>query len=112
MLENYYDLNQADWFEPLFRGLAIGKNPTAEHNRYFVLKWDFSEVSPQGDGEEIKRNLYDYLNIRIGAFSDYYRTTLSGPIRVDPWNAASSFQSLLISSISSSTNTTTSPMSS
>jgi len=40
-------------------------------------------------------HLYDYLNIRIGAFSDYYRTTLSGPIRVNPKNAASSFQSLL-----------------
>ncbi|WP_176722446.1 AAA family ATPase, partial [Candidatus Thiosymbion oneisti] len=29
MLENYYDLNQADRFEQLFGGLAIGKNPTA-----------------------------------------------------------------------------------
>jgi len=54
MLENYYDLNKADRFEQLFGGLAIGKNPTAEHNRYLVLKWDFSGVSPVGDGEEIK----------------------------------------------------------
>jgi len=43
MLENYYDLNRAGRFEPLFGGLAIGKNPTAEHNRYFVLKRGFSE---------------------------------------------------------------------
>ncbi len=56
MLENYYDLNKADRFESLFGSLAIGRNPTAGHNRYFVLKWDFSEVSPLGDGEEIKRN--------------------------------------------------------
>jgi len=95
MLESYYDLNQADRFEQLFGGLAIGKNPTAGHNRYFVLKWDFSEVSPVGDGEEIKRNLYDYLNIRINDFFAYYRTALAEPIQIDHQNAVSSFQSLL-----------------
>ncbi|WP_133511588.1 AAA family ATPase [Candidatus Thiosymbion oneisti] len=95
MLENYYDLNQADRFEQLFGGLAIGKNPTAGHNRYFVLKWDFSEVSPLGDGEEIKRNLYVYLNDRIGAFSRHYKEILPDPIRIDDRDALSSFRSLL-----------------
>nr|VFK23941.1 MAG: PD-(D/E)XK nuclease superfamily protein [Candidatus Kentron sp. MB]VFK35995.1 MAG: PD-(D/E)XK nuclease superfamily protein [Candidatus Kentron sp. MB]VFK77589.1 MAG: PD-(D/E)XK nuclease superfamily protein [Candidatus Kentron sp. MB] len=96
MLENYYDLNKADQFHELFGHLAIGKNPTAEHNRYFVLRWDFSGVSPIGNGEEIKRNLYDYLNGRIGKFSTYYRETLSEyPIQVDRQNALASFQSLL-----------------
>uniref|UniRef100_UPI000AC9BD01 AAA family ATPase n=1 Tax=Candidatus Thiosymbion oneisti TaxID=589554 RepID=UPI000AC9BD01 len=90
-----YDLNQADRFEQLFGGLAIGKNPTAGHNRYLVLKWDFSEVSPLGDGEEIKRNLHRYLNLRIGACSDYYRETLPGPPQIDPQDALASFQSLL-----------------
>ena len=71
LLENYYDLNKVDRFEALFGELAIGKNPTAGHNRYLVLKWDFSEVSPIGDGEEIKCNLYDYLNIQIGDFPTY-----------------------------------------
>ena len=96
MLESYYDINRAGRFESLFGNLAIGKHPTAEHNRYFVLKWDFSGVGPQGDTEEIKQNLYDYLNIRIGAFSDYYRDTLSEyPIRINHRNAIASFQSLL-----------------
>ncbi|MCB2262434.1 MAG: ATP-binding protein [Candidatus Thiosymbion ectosymbiont of Robbea hypermnestra] len=95
MLENYYDLNQAERFESLFEGLAIGKSPTAGHNRYLVLKWDFSEVSPLGDGEEIKRNLYAYVNDRISAFSIYYQTTLPEPIRIDPQDALSSFRSLL-----------------
>nr|VFK64229.1 MAG: Predicted AAA-ATPase [Candidatus Kentron sp. TUN] len=96
MLENYYDLNKADRFEELFRSLTIGQTPTTGHNRYFVLKWDFSGVSPVGDGEEIKRNLYDYLNNCIGAFSDYYREALSGyPIRINHQNALASFQSLL-----------------
>ena len=95
MLENYYDLNKADRFEALFGGLAIGKNPTARHNRYFVLKWDFSEISAVGDGGEIKRALYRYLNDRIGAFSDYYGKVLPNPVRIDPQDALSSFQSLL-----------------
>ena len=96
MLENYYDLNKADRFEVLFGDLAIGKDPTPEHNQYFVLKWDFSGVSPTGDGEEIQRNLYDYLNGRIGKFSMNYRERLSEyPIRINPQNALASFLSLL-----------------
>nr|VFK37909.1 MAG: Predicted AAA-ATPase [Candidatus Kentron sp. TC]VFK53835.1 MAG: Predicted AAA-ATPase [Candidatus Kentron sp. TC] len=95
MLENYYDLGKAKRFGELFGNLAIGKDPTAEHNRYFVLKWDLSEVSAAGDKEEIKHNLYRYLNDRIGAFSNYYRGILSDPIRIDPQDALSSFRSLL-----------------
>jgi len=95
MLESYYDLNKADRFESLFGSLAIGHKPTAGHNRYFVMKWDFSGVSPEGDGEEIKRNLYDYLNARFSAFSDYYWEILDAPIRIDPQNALASFQFLL-----------------
>nr|VFJ42999.1 MAG: PD-(D/E)XK nuclease superfamily protein [Candidatus Kentron sp. DK] len=97
MLENYYDLNKAGRFEELFGNLAIGKNPTAEQGRYFVMKWDFSGVSAEGDSEEIKRNLYRYLNDRIADFSDYYRTILSDPPRIDPQDALSSFRSLLAS---------------
>nr|VFK41962.1 MAG: Predicted AAA-ATPase [Candidatus Kentron sp. SD] len=95
MLENYYDLNKAGRFEELFGHLAIGKNPTPEHNRYFVLKWDFSEVSPMGDGEEIRRNLYRYLNGRISDFSNDYRETLGSAISIDSQDATASFQSLL-----------------
>ncbi|MFM7205035.1 MAG: AAA family ATPase, partial [Myxococcota bacterium] len=38
MLHSYYDLKQKDDFERLFGELAIGKNPTPEHNRYLVLR--------------------------------------------------------------------------
>ena len=60
-----------------------------------MLKWDFSGVSSVGNGEEIKQNLYGYLNARISAFSDYYRKILSAPIQPDPRDALSSFQLLL-----------------
>ncbi len=54
MLENYYDVAKADEFEGLFGDLAIGQNPTPKHNQYFVMTWDFSNVSPEGSAPEIE----------------------------------------------------------
>ncbi len=97
MLENYYDINKADRFGALFGHLAIGQAPTDEHNRYLVMKWDFSGVSPAGDAEAVTRNLYNYLNLRIGVFLDDYRETLpEHAIEINPRNAIASFQSLLV----------------
>jgi len=47
-LENYYDLAKADQFEQLFGHLKIGQAPTARHNSYFIMKWNFSLVDPMG----------------------------------------------------------------
>ncbi len=62
MLENYYDVAKADEFERLFGHLAVGKNPAQRNNQYFVMKWDFSAVDPQGDAGQIKQALYDHIN--------------------------------------------------
>jgi len=48
MLENYYDLNQADRFEQLFGGLAIGKNPTAGHQPLLGSQVGFFRGQPTG----------------------------------------------------------------
>ena len=95
MLENYYDINKANRFEELFGHLAIGRNPSAERNRYFVLKWDFSVVSAQGDAEKIEGNLYRYLNTRISDFYNYYQEMLGDFPQIDPQDAIASFQTLL-----------------
>ncbi len=95
MLENYYDVAKADEFEKLFGHLAIGKNPTPLHNQYFVMKWDFSAVSPVGDSQQIGQNLTDHINERIDNFADYYQSILSRSISIYPENAQASFQSLL-----------------
>jgi len=94
-LENYYDLARAAEFETLFGGLAIAQNPTPRRNQYFVLKWDFSAVSPQGEAKEIEQNLHDYVNDRIEFFASYYQKFLTADIRLNRANALSSFQSLL-----------------
>jgi len=95
MLENYYDVAKADEFEQLFGDLAIGQNPTPNHNKYYVMKWDFSNISPQGDAQEIREALYTYINQRIQKCSQYYKAWLSIPIEIHPTNAQASFQSLL-----------------
>jgi len=95
MLENYYDVAKADEFESLFGNLAIGQNPTPMHNQYFVMTWDFSNVSPEGDAHEIRQALHRYLNKRIQEFALYYQPWLSVNIEIEPVDAQASFQSLL-----------------
>ena len=75
-LENYYDLARANDFEPLFGGLKIGQNPTPLHNRYFILKLNFSVVNPEGDHAAIRRALYQNINDEIGDFNPVSSTHL------------------------------------
>jgi hypothetical protein len=97
MLENYYDLAKADEFERLFGHLAIGKNPTPRHNRYFVMTWDFSLVKAQGDITVIEKALYEHVNGCIEDFYKRYQQQLPYPIKINDDNAIASFQSLLMS---------------
>lgn len=96
MLENYYDVNKADDFEKLFGKLAIGQNPTPEHNGYFVIKWDFSLVHGGGSLKEVESRLHQYINDRIHQFSIKYQKLLPLKIDIVPDNSISSFQSLLL----------------
>ena len=95
VLENYYDLAKAEHFGHLFGHLDIGKNPTAKRNGYFVLKWDFSMVSPGGEAADIKKSLHNHINTRIQDFAVYYKKYLNYAIQIDPEDAAASFGSLL-----------------
>ncbi|MDM8560855.1 AAA family ATPase [Candidatus Parabeggiatoa sp. HSG14] len=95
MLENYYDIAKAEEFEKLFGHLAIGKNPTPNHNKYFVMTWDFSAVSPEGDVKQISQHLTDYINECIQNCADNYQSLLKGSVSIYPSNAQASFQSLL-----------------
>jgi len=95
MLENYYDVAKADEFEKLFGHLTIGKNPTPLHNQYFVMKWDFSAVNPQGDVTQIRETLHRYINTCIQNFAVKYQHWLPVNISIEPADAQASFQSLL-----------------
>ncbi len=93
-LENYYDLARADDFERLFSGLKIGQNPTLRHNRYFVLKLNFSVVDPSGDHQAIRRSLFHHLNIQIKEMATRYREAGLGIVDIEPEDGIASFQSL------------------
>jgi hypothetical protein len=95
MLENYYDVACAEQFETLFGNLAIGKNPTELHNKFFVLSWDFSAVSPQGEAQQIRDAMYKYLNETIRDFAKYYHEFITNEVSIYPDDALASFQSLM-----------------
>jgi len=42
MLNYYYAIEEKEKFEKLFGDLYIGKNPTENRNKYYILKFDFS----------------------------------------------------------------------
>jgi hypothetical protein len=95
MLLNYYDVACADRFEKLFSKLLIGKNPTRLHNKYFVLEWDFSCVDPSGSAEDIKKALYNQINVSIEGFKIYYEDYIDREIKINPDDALSSITSLI-----------------
>lgn len=95
MLENYYDLRKAEDFAALFGDLAIGADPTPEHNQYLVLKWDFSQVSAAGNIGQIQMALFRHVNEAIKDFKAYYASLLKVDSTVYADNAVASFQSLM-----------------
>ena len=97
MLEHYYDLAKADEFEQTFGQLAIGQEPTPLHSQYFVLKWDFSMVSPQGDIDSIKYSLFNHINGEIAAFAQKYSHYWQHPVEINKDDAIASLRSVLAS---------------
>ncbi len=97
MLENYYDVAKTDEFDTLFGHLAIGRNPTEARNSYCILRWDFSCVDTSGSLQDLKKSLYNHLNVRMEGFISYY--TWKGyelpPVKVNYDDALYTLQSLL-----------------
>ena len=61
MLYYYYDIRQAERFESIFAGTDIGNNPTAQHNKYMVLRLDFSKMVVADTLEKMEQNFNDLL---------------------------------------------------
>ena len=60
----YYDRTKADRFEELFGRTWIGEHPTEEHNRYMVVRYDFSKMVMADDMEGLERNFNDLIVLR------------------------------------------------
>ncbi|MBK8453930.1 MAG: AAA family ATPase [Thiofilum sp.] len=94
-LEHYYDINQSSNFNALFGELAIGQQPTDEHNRYLVLRWDFSAISGIGSSADIKASLFNYLTITLKNFTHYYQDLITSSFDFYPNDALASLQAVL-----------------
>lgn len=55
----YYDRTKADRFDELFGGTWIGEHPTEEHNRYMIIRYDFSKMAMADDMERLEQNFND-----------------------------------------------------
>ena len=95
LLENYYDVAKAADFDRLFGKLAIGRNPTPLHNRYLVMRWDFSDVAPHHNVDQMQQNLFDHINDRIKLFAQRYADLFKTEIEISDRNAMISFRSAL-----------------
>lgn len=74
MLQCYYDVAYADRFEELFGDLYIGKHPTSLHNKFLVLRFNFSEVTSKI--EDVERSFKEYCCIRLLQFVRDYEYLL------------------------------------
>lgn len=55
----YYDRTKAHRFEELFAGTWIGNHPTPEHNRYMIIRYDFSAMVMANNMQNLARNFND-----------------------------------------------------
>lgn len=71
MLESYYDINQKDNFQELFKGLYVADHPTQEQGQFQVLHLDFSLVG--SDLENLYENFNSYCCNVMDSFIDNYK---------------------------------------
>ena len=70
MLEAYYDINEKDNFQELFKGMYVADHPTEYHNSFQVLHLDFSRVG--SDVDRLRENFDLYMEVRCDSFAKAY----------------------------------------
>ena len=73
ILEAYYDIAYADRFEEFFSGTDIGANPTDEHGKYLILRFDFSAVTknPTDVQASFERHVSLWTNTFAKRYAEY-----------------------------------------
>ena len=78
ILEAYYDVRYADRFDFFFKGTDIGANPTDEHGKYLVLRFDFASITKNVN--KVQED-FDYkASLECDTFARSYRELLSGEL--------------------------------
>ena len=71
MLEAYYDINEKDNFDELFKGLYVADHPTKEQGQFQVLHLDFSLVGSNLD--RLEEDFNRYCGGEVDSFIESYR---------------------------------------
>jgi hypothetical protein len=80
LLQHYYDINEKDNFDILFKDTYIGQNPTKERNGYYILNFDFSGVTTDTKEQleesfiNITKNAFELFQNRYNIHFDYLQT--------------------------------------
>ncbi len=93
-LAAYYDLRTVDEHEQLFGDLAVGKTPTPLAHRFFVMRWDFSEINPDpprrgvnaeidSRPERIANEIHEYLLASVRDLLIDYQAHLPQAVEVE-----------------------------
>ena len=102
-LATYYDLRYAGDFDQIFGGLDVAsgsQGPTPLRNRYFILQWNFSRITPRGGVEAIAESLRRHVRTRAELFMAEYEDHL-GEARVRPDDSASEILDSLLGAVRS-----------
>ncbi len=101
----YYDLALEGEHERLFGDLAVGRQPTPLAHRYFVLRWDFSEIDPDppprgvnvgvsSRPQRLANTIHGYLLGSIKGLLSDYEGLLPRPVEIED-DAFRTFDNLL-----------------
>ena len=77
MLNYYYDINEKNEFDELFKGLWIQSHPTPLKNKYLILKFDFSGIDTDSRKDALKSSFYKTIRIKCKGFIDKYKKELA-----------------------------------
>ena len=72
VLYYYYDINNKDLFEKLFKETYVYQNPTKGKNNYYILKFDFSGINENKENEELIESFKVCVILGINDFIDRY----------------------------------------
>lgn len=70
MLRHYYDINEKDNFQELFKGLWIAEHPTWNQGRFQVMHIDFSQIG--GTIDALEENFDGYMRMKFTNFARKY----------------------------------------
>jgi len=93
MLDCYYDINSADKFDELFRGLYIHESPTNYQNSYYILRFNFSGIQ-NTEIEGLEEGFVGKVKDGVQRFINRYKLGIKLPEEI---SAAAILRSLLTS---------------